>query len=183
MNENINSEQAGFLAELKCINYHIDTIKELLKLDYSKFDNKVLNIKLEKFIDKSIVYKQYENNKEGGNNFISLYLLDASVHFGKINKDNYQACLYASYYRGILVPFNIIDKRIQVKSIIEGLEKTLEKLENAKKEYQFKFDNYNNNETLLDAEFKKINDIMQALSYENFNKIKDRIKSNFHKGV
>jgi len=112
-----------------------------------------------------------------------LYLFNATVHFGKINSDNYQTCLYASYYRGVLVPFNVIEKRIQSKSIVAGLENTLLKLDNAKKDYQFKFDNYNNNENLLDTEFNKINDIMQALTSDNFYKMKDRIKSNYKKGV
>lgn len=173
-NVNLKSEQALILANLNCINETIEKVSDLLKLNYSKFENKVLNVKLENFINNNVNFNTFKKL-----HYIKLYCVNCYEYYGKINNDKYQHIVYANnYYRYPEIYFELKDdgKRIDSNKLIESLKDYLNYLLNEKSKLEIKINNFEKNVNKLERLAKHLKKIKDGLSYED----RDYLKNNFY---
>lgn len=154
-NKILKEKEAYYLAEIKSINEHIERLENILKLDLSKFDNKVLNIRFSKAIGETV---------QG--NYIMLYAKNCTGHYG-IKKNGHQSIIYSTYNRAIQVDIITDNNRIMINETLNNIKLKINNLEIQKKDYQLKFDNYDNNIKNLDNIVSEIKKLTDGLDYED----------------
>ena len=156
--------------ELSGINQLIDILEQLLKFDFNKFNNKVVNVRLENEINKYInAYARVEEGYNGKQLYIMI-------------KDRYNAETksYIGHYTDIILTLGIKEEkspsgkekldaeltRCNIQEMIDGLVKIMIKLENE----------FSNIDSII-LEIEKLNELVAGFNAEKSSFLLDQFKS------